>query len=224
MENKHYNKDILEAVTQGKVCGKPTRSYDPFRLVKTTIFFIILLSSIGLCDSPENELENFIEEFNKISPFKLQSSKSWPTKEEAEYKVLKEKDETEAVALNKAEIKEGRYWVDGRWIVRKNSNYRKVGGGWIYIEDSQEKEHIPAKSEQELIDSDNDGYDDYTEHINGTNPQDYKEIPAIRNGKNKVTFKMDGCKGKGFEFPSITKDVLPLEIMSTGAKALDDYK
>lgn len=44
------------------------------------------------------------------------------------------KDEREAVALNKKEIQDGRYWVDGRWIQRKNSNYIRIAGGWFYCE------------------------------------------------------------------------------------------
>lgn len=43
MENKFYNKDILEAVTQAQVSGKPARSLDPFHLVKTTLFLLGLL-------------------------------------------------------------------------------------------------------------------------------------------------------------------------------------
>ena len=45
------------------------------------------------------------------------------------------------------------------------------------------------KNENELKDSDNDGYDDYTEFIHGTSPHDDKVFPAIRNGNNKIIFK-----------------------------------
>jgi len=41
-------------------------------------------------------------------------------------------EEMKAVALNKLEIKEGRYWVDGRWIQRKNSNYKRINNQWFY--------------------------------------------------------------------------------------------
>lgn len=47
MGNKHYNKDILEAVTQGLVGGEPARSLDPFRLAKTTLFLILLSLNIN---------------------------------------------------------------------------------------------------------------------------------------------------------------------------------
>ena len=46
MGNKHYNKDILEAVTQGEVGGEPARSLDPFRLAKTTLLLLLLVSNI----------------------------------------------------------------------------------------------------------------------------------------------------------------------------------
>lgn len=47
MGNKDYNKDILEAVTQGEVGGEPARSLDPFRLAKTTLFLILLSLNIN---------------------------------------------------------------------------------------------------------------------------------------------------------------------------------
>lgn len=45
MGNKYYNKDILEAVTQGLVGGEPARSLDPFRLAKTTLILILLYAN-----------------------------------------------------------------------------------------------------------------------------------------------------------------------------------
>ena len=46
-----------------------------------------------------------------------------------------------------------------------------------------------ATNETELKDSDNDGYDDYTEFKYGTSPYDPKLFPAIRQGNNKKIFK-----------------------------------
>jgi len=85
----------------------------------------------------------------------------------------REESEERDVALNKAEVREGRYWVDGKWVATKN-NYK------------------PAKNENELKDSDNDGYDDYTEFKHGTSPHDAKLFPAIRDGNNKVVFQNNG--------------------------------
>lgn len=45
MGNKLYNKDILEAVTQGEVSGKPARNLDPFHLAKTTLLLLLLVSN-----------------------------------------------------------------------------------------------------------------------------------------------------------------------------------
>lgn len=47
MGNKHYNYNSLEAVTQGLVGGEPARSLNPFRLAKTTLFFILLSANIN---------------------------------------------------------------------------------------------------------------------------------------------------------------------------------
>jgi len=134
-----------------------------------------------------------------------------------------EKEEAKDVALNKAEIAEGRYWVNGGWVIRKNSQYKRVQGGWVYVETNIIKQYKPAESKEQLVDSDNDGYDDYTEYKNGTDPNDSTIFPAERNGNNKVTFKMDGCKG-GFQFPSLSKNILPIETISNGAKILNANK
>ena len=200
MINNKYNKNSLEAVTQGKVCGEPVRSLDLFHLAKTTLFVILCVVNNSFCDDFEDTLTSLIKEFNDILPIKLQLDKSWETAEEAELRCYKEKYEAEDVELNKAEIRDGRYWINGGWIIRKNSQYERVAGGWIYKEtDNIKKDYVPARKEEDLVDSDNDGYDDYTEYKHGTNPQDPREIPAIRKGNNPVTFKMEGCQ-TGFNF------------------------
>lgn len=82
----------------------------------------------------------------------------------------REESEQRDVALNKAEVREGRYWVNGAWVSTRE-NYK------------------PARNEGELRDSDNDGYDDYTEFKYGTSPKDPRLFPAIREGNNKVVFQ-----------------------------------
>lgn len=64
------------------------------------------------------------------------------------------------------------YWINGTWI-----------------RDGKLME--PARNEGELIDSDGDGWDDYTEFVYQTNMNDPTSTPAayfVKKGKNKVTF------------------------------------
>ena len=181
--SKYYS-IVLEAVTQGsKVCGCPSRIL--FRSAKTTLFLLLILVNISIADEIEDECLAFIKKFNEISPIKL-ALKEFESGRDAEARVFKQREEAEAVALNKAEVREHRYWIDGRWVCTDKDQ-------------SQVKVYRPAQTELEIIDSDNDGYDDYTEHKHGTNPQDATRTPAIRKGNNLVTFKMDGCEA-GFQF------------------------
>ena len=87
---------------------------------------------------------------------------------ESEIRIEKQKIEANDVALNKAEVRDGRYWIDGKWVSNKYKS---------------------ANSKEELKDTDNDGYDDYFEFKNGTNPKDARSFPAIINGNNKKIFK-----------------------------------
>lgn len=161
MRNKYYNKDILEAVTQGKVCGEPARSYDPFRLVKTTFIILTISINCGLCNEILNEF------FNEL---KISYENSRPESvKEREIRLEREDDICKDLELNKKEIQDGRYWVNGQWQYK----------------------NIPQKprNKDELKDSDNDGYDDYTEFLYNTDPKDNRVFPIIRNGNNKKIFK-----------------------------------
>jgi len=170
MGNKHYNKDILEAVTQGLVGGEPARSLDPFRLAKTTLFLILLtLNSYSqeFFDTL-NETIGLVNKATKIIDNYNQSG--YESANEAEARYQSEIEDRKAVALNKSEIKDQRYWVDKRWICKTNN-------------------YTPAKSASDLVDSDGDGYDDYTEFKHGTSPNNPDIFPAIRDGNNKKVFK-----------------------------------
>ncbi len=164
MLNNNYNKDTLEAVTQGsKVGGYPSKILS---LLKTTLFLFIISINISLSD----DFVQMVFDGYSMS-FRTSYENSKPqTAYESEIRIEKQKVEANDVYLNKCEVRDGRYWVDGRWICTKQ-NYQI------------------AKNENELKDSDNDGYDDYTEFIHGTSPHDDKVFPAIRNGNNKIIFK-----------------------------------
>ena len=162
MTYSKYTTIVLEAVTQGsKVGGCPSKSLS---LLKTTLFLFIISINISLSD-------DFVQmAFDGYSmSFRTSYENSKPeTAYESEIRIEKQKTEANDVALNKAEVRDDRYWIDGKWV----SNKYKL-----------------AISKEELKDTDNDGYDDYFEFKNGTNPKDARSFPAIANGNNKKIFK-----------------------------------
>jgi len=134
MINNNYNKNSLEAVTQGSgVGGYPCRVL--FLPMKTTLFLLLVLLNITFAEDLTRDVKMIVNKINQ-EPSRSQGLESAT---EAEIRVLKQIEEAKDVALNKAEIREGRYWVDGRWVIRKNSRYEKVGGEWIYHEESNTK-------------------------------------------------------------------------------------
>jgi len=157
-----YTSIVLEAVTQGsKVCGCPSKFLS---LLKTTLFLFILSPNISFSD----DFLLMIFDGSSIN-FRSAYQNSEPeTAYESEIRIEKQKAEASDVALNKAEIRDGRYWVNNEWVSKK---------------------YNLATTEKELKDTDNDGYDDYTEFKNGTSPNDPNIFPAIRNGNNKIIFK-----------------------------------
>lgn len=162
MLNNSYNKNTLEAVTQGSVVGgHPSKILS---LLKTTLFLFITSINISLSD-------DFVQmAFDGCSvSFRTSYENSKPeTAYESEIRIQKQEIEANDVALNKAEVRDGRYWMDGKWVSNKYKS---------------------AISKEELKDTDNDGYDDYFEFKNGTNPKDARSFPAIINGNNKKIFK-----------------------------------
>lgn len=167
MLNNKYNKNTLEAVTQGsEVGGCPSKFLS---LLKTTL--LLLLTNSSFANDFLNKALDEIDGFNKYSPITISCDRNTPeTSQEAMIRIEKERAEIDDVKLNKAEVRDGRYWVDGRWVCPS-------------------KTYESAKTATELRDSDNDGYDDYTEFKNGTSPNDASIFPAIRDGNNKVVFK-----------------------------------
>jgi hypothetical protein len=158
-------------VTQGsEVGGYPSKILS---LLKTTLFITLVSLNNSFGEDMVAEINIMVDKFNGESPIKMSlipSNKGYESAEEAEVRIEKEQNERHDVYLNKCEVRDGRYWVDGRCICTKQ-NYQI------------------AKNKNELKDSDNDGYDDYTEFVNGTSPHDAKIFPAIRNGNNKIIFK-----------------------------------
>jgi len=81
-------------------------------------------------------------------------------------------DEARDVALNRRFVEQKIYWVSGQWI-----RQGQVLG--------------PAQTEGELIDSDGDGFDDFTEIRFHADPMDEESTPSKyleAKGKNRVIF------------------------------------
>lgn len=81
-------------------------------------------------------------------------------------------DEAKDVALNRRFVEQKTYWVGGQWV-----RQGQVLG--------------PAQTEGELIDSDGDGFDDFTEIRFHTDPMDEESTPSKyfeAKGKNRVIF------------------------------------
>jgi hypothetical protein len=169
MTYSKYTSIFLEAVTQGsKVGGYPSRVL--FRSVKTILFITLISLNNSFGDDLIAEIDIIVDKFNGESPVKMILSRGYESAQDSEIRIKREQEESMAVALNKAEVRDGRYWVDGRWVCPS-------------------KTYQPAETKEDLKDSDNDGYDDYFEFKNGTNPKNSSSFPAVRNGNNKKIFK-----------------------------------
>lgn len=152
-----------------KVCGNPVILFDPFQITKTTLLFIVLSSNIFAQDLSMAELDLINQEISILKEFaRIRVLEQTETREEAEARWLKEESERNDISLNKAEIKNGKYWINGAW----------------YYKNTPQK----PRNIEDLKDSDNDGYDDYTEYKHGTDWNDSRKFPIIRYGNNKKTF------------------------------------
>ena len=88
-------------------------------------------------------------------------------------------DEAKDVALNRRLVEQKIYWVGGQWV-----RQGQVLG--------------PAQTEGELMDSDGDGFDDFTEVKYHTDPMDDESTPAHyfeAKGKNRIVFFTTNATG-----------------------------
>lgn len=155
-----------------KVCGHPARILDPFHLAKTILFSILIIGNNSIADDFMNEIFSAFDAFNQNGIVKIEYTRQKPeTGEEARARWANEEQDRKDVAINKELTRGGWYYVDGKWVLAMQATPEN------------------AKCTQELKDSDNDGYDDYTEFTHGTNWKDRESIPSIRDGNNKKTFK-----------------------------------
>ena len=88
-------------------------------------------------------------------------------------------DEAKDVALNRHFVEQKIYWVGGQWV-------------------RQGQVLAPAQTEGELMDSDGDGFDDFTEVKYHSDPMDYESTPAHyfkAKGKNRIIFFTTNAAG-----------------------------
>jgi hypothetical protein len=81
-------------------------------------------------------------------------------------------DEAKDVTLNRRFVEQKIYWVGGLWV-------------------RQGQVLKPAQTEGELMDSDGDGFDDFTEVKYHTDPMDHESTPSHyfeAKGKNRIIF------------------------------------
>jgi len=131
------------------------------------------LSGIG-----EDAVSTVWNEFNQNGVVMVQPSPGLETPESKEARLEREKQEAKDVALNRSLVRQEIYWLEGRWV-RKG-------------------EALEApRSLVELIDSDHDGFDDFTEvkfHCDPTNPDSNPAHYFEVKGSNRVIFYSTNAK------------------------------
>jgi len=136
----------------------------------------ILLSMYPVLSPAEDFVSTIWDEFNQNGAVVVEPSPGLETSESREARLKREKEEAKDVALNRSLVRKGYYWLDGRWIKKG-----EVKG-----------EALEApRSIGELIDSDHDGYDDFTEVKFHTDPMNPDSKPARYfevKGSNRVIF------------------------------------
>ena len=134
---------------------------------------VLLLVAISpLSGVGEDEVSTVWNEFNQNGVVMVQPSPGLETPESKEARLEREKAEAKDAKLNRSLVRQEIYWLEGRWV--------KKG------------EALEApRSLGELIDSDHDGFDDFTEikfHCDPTNPDSNPSHYFEVKGSNRVIF------------------------------------
>jgi len=120
----------------------------------------------------EDTVSTVWNEFNKNGVVMVEPSPGLETPDAKEARLEREKEQAKDVALNRALVRQEIYWLEGRWV--------KKG------------ETLEApRSLGQLIDSDHDGFDDFTEikfHCDPTNPDSNPSHYFEVKGSNRVIF------------------------------------
>ena len=133
---------------------------------------LLLVAICPLSGMGEDEVSTVWNEFNQNGVVMIEPSPGLETPESKEARLEREKEEAKDAKLNRSLVRQEIYWLEGRWV--------KKG------------EALEAlRSLGELIDSDHDGFDDFTEikfHCDPTNPDSNPSHYFEVKGSNRVIF------------------------------------
>ena len=133
---------------------------------------LLLVAGWPLRGWGEDAVATVWNEFNQNGVVMVEPSAGLETPASKEARLEREKEEAKDAKLNRSLVKQEIYWLEGRWV-RKG-------------------EALEApRSLGELIDSDRDGFDDFTEvkfHCDPTNPDSNPAHYFEVKGKNRVLF------------------------------------
>jgi len=120
----------------------------------------------------EDAVSTVWNEFNQNGVVMIEPSPGLETPASKEARLEREKEEAKDVKLNRSLVRQEIYWLEGRWV-RKGEALEE------------------PRSLGELIDSDHDGFDDFTEikfHCDPTNPDSNPAHYFEVKGRNRVIF------------------------------------
>ena len=133
---------------------------------------LLLVAICPLSGMGEDEVSTVWNEFNQNGVVMIEPSPGLETPESKEARLEREKEKAKDAKLNRSLVRQEIYWLEGRWV--------KKG------------ETLEApRSLGELIDSDQDGFDDFTEikfHCDPTNPDSNPAHYFEAKGSNRVIF------------------------------------
>ncbi len=133
---------------------------------------LLLMVIWPLSGMGEDEVSTVWNEFNQNGVVMIEPSPGLETPASKEARLEREKEMAKDAKLNRSLVRQEIYWLEGRWV--------KKG------------EALEApRSLGELIDSDHDGFDDFTEikfHCDPTNPDSNPAHYFEVKGSNRVIF------------------------------------
>ena len=133
---------------------------------------LLLMVIWPLSGMGEDEVSTVWNEFNQNGVVMIEPSPGLETPASKEARLEREKEMAKDAKLNRSLVSQEIYWLEGRWV--------KKG------------EALEApRSLGELIDSDHDGFDDFTEikfHCDPTNPDSNPSHYFEVKGSNRVIF------------------------------------
>ena len=133
---------------------------------------LLLVVILPLSGMGEDEVSTVWNEFNQNGVVMIEPSPGLETPASKDARLEREKEMAKDAKLNRSLVRQEIYWLEGRWV--------KKG------------EALEApRSLGELIDSDQDGFDDFTEikfHCDPTNPDSNPAHYFEAKGSNRVIF------------------------------------